>query len=302
MSNSPVRSDRARRHTGHGFIHQQEFGVLGHQHAEFEPLFFAVSEDAGFLVGLGLQADDAEDFVDAILAVLFEGRQQRMKDAARIAQREPEVFQHGQGFEDVGRLEFAPDAHAGNFRFVAAGNILGWPLIGLENHGASRRLDLAGNDIEQRRFAGAVGPDDDAQFAAVDRKVQLVQRLEAAEVHGEIVHLDDFFRDGPGLDFHGFHSSNSGLFRPAQATDGKLNNLPHQPDDSLGHEEHDRDEQCAENHRPDKRPLFANQDLAEFNQIRMPRMAPTSVPRPPTATQMTAMMEKSICKNFGPTE
>ena len=46
---------------------------------------------------------------------------------------------------------------------------------------------LAGHDVEQRRFARAVGPDQEAQFAVVDREVEIVQHFEAVEADGDVV-------------------------------------------------------------------------------------------------------------------
>src|SRR5205085_296938 len=55
---------------------------------------------------------------------------------------------------------------------------------------------------EQRGLAGAVGPDDDAQLAARDRKVERVERGEAAEADGDFLHLQDVLGERLRLDTH----------------------------------------------------------------------------------------------------
>ena len=40
-------------HAGGGFIHEEELGVLGEEHADLEPLLLAVGERAGLPVSPG---------------------------------------------------------------------------------------------------------------------------------------------------------------------------------------------------------------------------------------------------------
>jgi len=42
-------------HTGGRFVDKEEFGFLGEQHADFEPLFLAVGEGAGFAILVGAE-------------------------------------------------------------------------------------------------------------------------------------------------------------------------------------------------------------------------------------------------------
>src|SRR5437763_10878325 len=53
----------ARRHAGDGLVNQEQLGVLGHEHAQLQPLFFAVRQQPGRLVGFGAQADGVNDLL-----------------------------------------------------------------------------------------------------------------------------------------------------------------------------------------------------------------------------------------------
>src|SRR5207253_431636 len=49
------------------------------------------------------------------------------------------------------------------------------------------------DDVEQRRFAGAVRPDDRARLARLDVEVDVPQRVDAAEILGHVGDLEDHF-------------------------------------------------------------------------------------------------------------
>lgn len=53
-------------HAGHGFVQQQELGLLRQQHADFQPLLLPVREQAGFALALLTQADQPQQLVDAV--------------------------------------------------------------------------------------------------------------------------------------------------------------------------------------------------------------------------------------------
>ena len=55
--------------------------------------------------------------------------------------------------------------------------------------GAVGRIQKAGNDVECRGLAGAVGPDQADDLALADRKIHVRERDEAPEVHGHLLDL-----------------------------------------------------------------------------------------------------------------
>ena len=61
------------RHAGDRLVDQEQLRVLGHEHAEFQPLFLPMGQDAGLSVRLTFQADQLEHLLDAGAAVRREG-------------------------------------------------------------------------------------------------------------------------------------------------------------------------------------------------------------------------------------
>ena len=57
-------------------------------------------------------------------------------------------------------------------------------------HPAPRRLVDAADDVEHRRLAGAVRPDEPADLALVDGERQPVERDDAAEAHRDVAHVE----------------------------------------------------------------------------------------------------------------
>src|SRR5581483_5853836 len=55
---------------------------------------------------------------------------------------------------------------------------------------AGGRREVAGDQVEQRRLAGAVGPDDAGDRALGDREGDLADRRQAAEVLGQVADLE----------------------------------------------------------------------------------------------------------------
>jgi len=86
--------------------------------------------------------------------------------------------------------------------FVGMIPVLGWltllisvlpPLDGLatEQHAALGRPHAPGDDVEERRFAGTVGPDDAQHFARADGEIHALQRRHPAEPDREAVGLKE---------------------------------------------------------------------------------------------------------------
>ena len=57
-------------------------------------------------------------------------------------------------------------------------------LLALEDHAARARLEAAGDDLDQRRLAGAVVAEQRHDLAAADRETDAAQRFDRAEVRG----------------------------------------------------------------------------------------------------------------------
>src|SRR5439155_8536307 len=132
-----------------------------------------------------------------------------------------EILQNAQALEDIWGLEFAANAEAGNSGLGQPGDVALRHLHGLKEHSAGRLSNLACDDVEQGGLAGAVGPDDHAQLATLHREVQSVQRLEAAELDSNFLHMQDGFRNELGLEAHGVN-----LLFSARQVEGALDEPP----------------------------------------------------------------------------
>ena len=60
-------------------------------------------------------------------------------------------------------------------------------ILAVEQHTAGGRTVCAGDGAEQRRLAGAVGPDQRQDFALVDFKIDVADSLKQAVAHVELL-------------------------------------------------------------------------------------------------------------------
>ena len=92
-----------------------------------------------------------------------------------------QVAEHGRILEQFDVLEGAGDAEPGD----AERRLLGDVLVLEVNPARGRGVD-ARDQVEDRALAGAVGADDRKDLALLDREIDGVDRLEAAEMQREI--------------------------------------------------------------------------------------------------------------------
>jgi hypothetical protein len=89
------------------------------------------------------------------------------------------VFHHGHVVEEALVLERAGDAEASN---LVGGEADELPPAVVERDPAGRRRVDAGDQVEDGRLSGAVGPDEADDLALLHLKVEIVHGPEAAEV------------------------------------------------------------------------------------------------------------------------
>ena len=70
---------------------------------------------------------------------------------------------------------------------------------GCDEAAAAVRLDEAGRDLQERRLARAVAPDEAGPFAGPDGKLRLVQERRAAEGQGDVLQVKKRRGDGGKL-------------------------------------------------------------------------------------------------------
>src|SRR5690606_13302696 len=143
-------------HAGGGFIDEEDLGVLREEHADLEPLLFAVGEEPGFPTTLRVEADQFEDVVDPVAVGRGKAVKERSEETARAFEREYEVVPDGVLGVDAGRLEFAADAEAVDLVLVELGETVRGGRRVAELELALVGLGAARDEIEEGRFAGAV--------------------------------------------------------------------------------------------------------------------------------------------------
>ncbi len=158
-------------HAGNRLVQQQQPRFLHQQHADFQPLLLAVRQQARRAAGLAGQVDQRQRFGDAVALCRVQAREQAAAHALVGLHRQFEVFEHRVVLEHGRLLELAADAGVGDLGFAQSRQVdrlaeENRPLVGPR---------LAGDDVHHRGLAGAVGPDDAAQFADVDHQRQRVQ-------------------------------------------------------------------------------------------------------------------------------
>src|SRR5262249_14992918 len=97
-----------------------------------------------------------------------------------------DVLDHGRMAEYREVLERPPHTEPG-----IGGRLLARHIAAVEAHFAPGRPQYAADDIEQRRLAGPVGSDQAADLAAIDDEVDVDQRLQAAEMLGDMVEFEE---------------------------------------------------------------------------------------------------------------
>jgi hypothetical protein len=68
--------------------------------------------------------------------------------------------------------------------------------VGVEFDGAAGGAVKAGQAVEHRGFAGAVGADQRGDRVAFDRQIHVAERLDAAKVHHQMLNLQDCVAHG----------------------------------------------------------------------------------------------------------
>ncbi len=90
-------------------------------------------------------------------------------------------MQNAQASKDVRRLKLSANAQARDLVIGHARQVMAMKL-----DAAGSRPGLAGDDVQQRGFAGAVGTDDHAQFPALHGKIETVECRKTAELDRQV--------------------------------------------------------------------------------------------------------------------
>src|SRR6266404_6604600 len=119
----------------------------------------------------------------------------------RPAGREPEVLANRQPVEETRNLGLHTDASPGDGVRVMAGDVMA-----PKQNTPGRRLELPGEQLEQRALAGAVGPDETAQLPLGQREIHTADGLDTAEAD----------RQSDGLEHGATHARSRARAGPAE--------------------------------------------------------------------------------------
>ena len=136
----------------------------------------------GLRVPIVLQSHTLENLQNFLVLRAAGGTPEKPSHLSAARQGKFHVLECGQTVVDAGCLEFATDAAQGD-----VGLQLVRDFVALEKHRAGGRPGLAADKIAQRRFAGAVRPDDHAQLVALDAPSADVHCLEPIEHSGQVL-------------------------------------------------------------------------------------------------------------------
>jgi hypothetical protein len=174
----------AGRHARGGLVEEEDLRLQGQRDTELELLLAAVREEARFLVGMVQEADRAEDGRCLVLVQAGDVLEQAPAAAAMRDVRRLHVLEDGEAREDVGALEGATHAEPAEIVRRDAGDV-----AVLEDHLARVGPEMAGDEVEERRLARAVRPDDRADRARRHREAHPAHRQEAVEALREATHV-----------------------------------------------------------------------------------------------------------------
>ena len=174
-------------HAGHRFIEQEHFRLQRERPSELDALLQAIGERAGGKLAQVLELEELEQVLD-LLAVrdLFLLRQapvhERGEDARAHAHvpAEHEVVEHAHALEERDVLEGARNPALGNAARRQVGDVLA-----LERDAPAVGPVEAADHVEQRRLAGAVGPDDREDLAPADLEAHVIDGHHPAEMLGD---------------------------------------------------------------------------------------------------------------------
>src|SRR3989441_2230802 len=175
-------------HAGDRLVHQQELRILRDHHTDLEPLLLAVRDGARLPLRLGRELHGLQGVSDTLALLGQVALPERGEDALRgPPERDLDVVPDREVHEDRRGLELPSDPQLGDLVLAERQEIGALA----EDDPAALGLDTPGDDVEQRRLAGAVGADDNPELAPIHEEVEAAQRLEPVEVHGDVFEIDD---------------------------------------------------------------------------------------------------------------
>ena len=169
-------------HARSRFVEHQYLRLQRHQDRDFELAFVAVRQLGRDIVAPAGQADFFEitvGLLDQVASAAPHGEHVEAR-AVPALHRQPHVLGDRQAGKQIGELERAADAFARALRGAQPCDV-----FTLQPYRPRRRAQLARQQVEVGRLAGAVRPDDGRQRARTELGRHIVDRRVAAETNAQ---------------------------------------------------------------------------------------------------------------------
>ena len=180
-------------------VEQQQVGFGGQRPAQFDALLQTVGQPADRRLADRLDLEKIDDVLDEAPVFLFlapaAAEIERLLDEARLHPQQPpghNIVERRHAAKQRDILERAGDA-VGR-RFMRAHRLA---HIALERDGPLLGMVEAVDDVQHRRFSGAIGPDDRANLAFSDIETDIAERLHATERQRNVLDRQENFAKPP---------------------------------------------------------------------------------------------------------
>jgi hypothetical protein len=178
------------REPGRRLIEQEEARRTGQRHADLELALLAVGQGRHRMVRDRLEPDSLEEIVGRKARGVRGARaQEAVAPARHAAHRQEQVVADREVTEQERRLVRPSEAHPDPLVWRERGDVLAE-----EADPPGRGREVAGDGVEQRGLAGAVGADQGAALPRGDGERDVLDRLERAEGPGDALEHESVTR------------------------------------------------------------------------------------------------------------
>ena len=189
---SAMRTSKRAVDAGADLVEQDDARIAHQGAAEFEQLLLAAGERAGLGVAELVEFEEFERFAGAVIDLFLlaaivavaEGGVEDIVALLAIA-GDHQIFDDGEAGEFLRDLERAGEAHMAALMHGKPGDVAAF-----EQDAAGARHEPAGDHVEERRLAGAIGADEAGDAAAVDFEAHIIDGDEPAETHRHAIEGD----------------------------------------------------------------------------------------------------------------
>ena len=172
---------------GRGLVEEEQARLQGQADGDLEQPLIAVPDGARALVEALAEPDQLDALPRPALDVgEAPAIRQRRHEAKPPLAGQPDILEDGEAGEHARDLHGAGDAGPGPPGRRPVGDVLAAP----EDPAAARSQE-PGQQVDHRRLAGAVGPDERADLAFLHPQVDVVDSHQAAEGSREAARLED---------------------------------------------------------------------------------------------------------------